>query len=366
MAWYAGFERIQSRLADRNGLEMYAPDGRRHTGGCFAITRSSAPAWGRLNSSIPLYDSTLASSIATHAENEYAQLAGEMGISGFIIVLAFVALIWRAYFRAMRRDDLPIRIAAAGLGFGLLAVMIHSLSDFGQHLPAIACMSAVTCGLMLNVAGVDEIESRRRSRRPVTFGMLLIVVGVAAWAISDTSRSFRAERHWRVVNSLDATLEQSGWQGTDEQFTALLEHAEAAVAAQPGDVRKRYSLNVYRWKNLKHEQPTLDTPQATDEVKAIVADLLDARRLCPTFGPLYYMAGQLEGPCCKTRPAGGTSIRGSSSLRMTDSRRYLSGSFDARSGDFDSAVEKYRRMIALDWGMMEDAIEVLVDELERT
>ena len=86
---------------------------------------------------------------SAHVENEYAQVLEEMGGVGLGLVLLFAGMVSWSWWRGMRQARVPVSPAATGLGFGLLAVMIHSAADFGQHLPAVAGLSAVTCGVLV-------------------------------------------------------------------------------------------------------------------------------------------------------------------------------------------------------------------------
>ncbi len=104
----------------------------------------------------PAYDHSLSVSTATYADNDYLQALAEVGRIGATVIGAFVALVWWRWARAVSSGNRTSAAAAIGLGYGLLAVMIGSLTDFGQHLPANACLSAVTCGLLINLGGASH------------------------------------------------------------------------------------------------------------------------------------------------------------------------------------------------------------------
>src|SRR5207247_7762972 len=93
----------------------------------------------------------------------------ETGAVGLGIVLLFVGIIWVSYARATRAGKATLNDAAFGLGYGLLAVMVQSATDYGQHMPAIAGLTAVTCGLLVclgrraKAAAATEREHARRS-----------------------------------------------------------------------------------------------------------------------------------------------------------------------------------------------------------
>lgn len=101
-----------------------------------------------------MFDRSTIASLAAHAENEYAQTAEETGLIGLTALVCFGILVWANYARNIRTASVPIRSAAYGLGFGLVAIMLHSLSDFGQHLPANAFLSGVSCAMLLALARI--------------------------------------------------------------------------------------------------------------------------------------------------------------------------------------------------------------------
>lgn len=106
----------------------------------------------------PRYDHSSRLDTATHAENEYAQVMEETGAVGVLLLLVFAIIIWHHYTRAARNADPPIRLASIGLGMGLIAIQVHSLSDFGQHLPANACLTAVFCGLLISLSRLRQFQ----------------------------------------------------------------------------------------------------------------------------------------------------------------------------------------------------------------
>ena len=89
-----------------------------------------------------LFDTRRLPSMATHAENEYAQLMEATGAAGVLLAAAFAAVVAVAYARATRRPAEPVDFVPFGLGFGLVAVLVHSATDFGQHVPADASTSS--------------------------------------------------------------------------------------------------------------------------------------------------------------------------------------------------------------------------------
>ena len=152
---FIGFDAVCDRLAALRQLSQ-AEVGR------WQIVKDVATAWtkfpllgtglGTHEVVYPMFDRATIPALASHAENEYAQAAEETGIIGLILLLGLGAGVWVSHVRIVKNRSVPIRSAAYGLGFGLVAIMVHSLSDFGRHIPANGFLSAVSCGLLIGLA----------------------------------------------------------------------------------------------------------------------------------------------------------------------------------------------------------------------
>jgi O-antigen ligase len=91
------------------------------------------------------------------AHNDYLQLAIELGLPG-LLLLAWLGL---AVFRAARRvrsdlePDVSLKALHAGFACAVVAMALHSLTDFSLHLPANLALFAVLLGA---VVGMDPRE----------------------------------------------------------------------------------------------------------------------------------------------------------------------------------------------------------------
>src|SRR5258706_15837057 len=106
------------------------------------------------------------------------------------MVALFIGMIVVQYVRCMRSPRPVLRFAACGLGFGLIAILIHSFSDFGQHLPANTFLTCAASALLVNMgalrsrnADASDTAVRAGSRvvRSVAAGVFLLVV---LWVLS--------------------------------------------------------------------------------------------------------------------------------------------------------------------------------------
>jgi Ca2+/Na+ antiporter len=298
----------------------------------------------------PMYDHSTRLDTATHAENEYAQAMEETGAAGLMMVLLFAMMIWSHYFRAVRNADPPIRLAGIGLGIGLVTVQVHSLSDFGQHLPANACLTAVVCGLLISLSRLrqyqrmqlkalgaaapadadadgsppvheeslakGESDNPRQVQRWVMRAGLLAGVGfISVWQVRGALGDYRAETNWKLAaEGREKFLTARGWDASNEQYKEILEFAAAASALAPDDIKYRYSLDMYRWHAITRvRDPDTNAlrynAMTIGYAGRIAADLQQARVLCPTYAHVLLLEGEIEFSPLLGDPAGPDHIR---------------------------------------------------------
>jgi hypothetical protein len=260
-----------------------------------------------------MYDHRGSPTLATHAENEYAQLMEETGVVGVALGAGFLALVVGTFVRAMRRPEAPVDYVPFGLGFGLIAILIHSGSDFGQHIPADAALTATFAALLVSVVQRRSQPARSAatpdatpSQTPPTVapwmlpavGRFTVAVGVVAVAVAMgvwADRARAAESLGFTANDQAAALDSTGWQGSDVAYADLVNSAAAASAREPGDVEYRYWTVAYRWQAIaRGTDGTHLPPAALPAVRQLVIDLEDVRALCPTYGPAVSVEGQMN------------------------------------------------------------------------
>lgn len=360
---YAGFGLVFERLASLRGVAE-------NNGDRMQVLRDLSQAWrqfplwgtglGTHRYIFPMYDRSTVYSLAAYAENEYAQLMEEAGGLGLALCLAFIAIIVASFFRCIWHPRRPIHYAAYGLGYGLLAILIHSASDFGQHDPANACLTATYAGLLIVLARHARPLTARQQSRPAPLrrpGFARIGIGLAAIAgvvaifvaplrAADAWRRARAQ--WATASRIQAHLNASGWDtGTPGNYERLLDSSKEAVSLQPGDAVMRYWMAEFDWQDASVHQ-SAKAPLQLDNVKHIVDELNRARIDCPTYAPIYALAGQLDY-LVLSRPEGQTLIRDAYQLDHNEPVACEAvAQLDAQEGNWPGFAEHARRALALD------------------
>jgi hypothetical protein len=403
LLWF-GFDRIYDRLATLRQLE-------RAEGGRVQTLKDLPAIWrqfpvlgigsGAHETVYPMVDNHPDAALSGHVENEYAQVMEEEGAVGLALVVVFAGMIGFAWWRGQHGGtSVPVHPAALGLSFGLIAVLIHSASDFGQRLPAVAGLSAVTCGVLVVLA--QRARETHRSRRNETQqkgesakgghdsdefsprGAVRIpalrllsgvtVVAALGWSLLGAVATARAESAWNASVQAESHFARHDWEAGEEGLQRMMRQAEAAVALDPSDVHYQHGAAALRWRVLSTDPNRRDAQTGNlllvqedlDEVNDIVAKLHAARRVCPTFGANLSLAGQLERFVLDRPEPGAAHIReGYRLARNNPTACFVAGYLDAIEGRADDSREKMAAAVRLDYATFNDVMDVYVRQVGR-
>jgi O-antigen ligase/tetratricopeptide (TPR) repeat protein len=325
----------------------------------------------------PMYDKSEISALAQHADNDYAQLLEETGVIGAACVVTFLAIIGVQIVRLCRGGRTPLSAAAFGLAFGLVAVAIHSASDFGQHVPAVFCLSAVACGLVVQLARLERSGAVTASMEPTSPGRRAVaaalLVGVAlgwTWMLRDAYAAHVGEQWWAAALQLEDEIQKDAPSAGDAEYADLLAAAEQAVAAQPQSVAYDYWLNLWRWRAMSRTADPVTgktiLPAGSRAVVARLADeLTNVRRICPFYGPPYGLEGQLRLNVLNDR-SGESLIEKAVRLAPYDGPTCLiAGELAAREGRVDEAAPLLRRAVALAPEFFSEVAAIMLNDLDQ-
>ena len=119
----------------------------------------------------PRFQSEVFGGFIDHAHNDYLQLFMEVGLAAPVIVAlglaAYVVRMSQLLSRSDRRSFTVLQIAA---GVGLLPMILHSMFDFGLHMPSNAMWFATLAGVMFHpglearAVAVEAPSQRHRAR----------------------------------------------------------------------------------------------------------------------------------------------------------------------------------------------------------
>lgn len=379
-----GFDEAYRRLATLQESNAYE--------GRWELTAATLRAWrdfpllgaglGAHEFVFPMYDTAAIRSLAQNADNDYAQLLEETGLVGAaVLVTAWIGMATIAT-RLMLYSKSSIAAATYGIAFGLVAVTIHSATDFGQRIPAVFCLTAAMCGLLVAIARLETSAQRHSAekqfvlsgnplrRRVVAVAALCVIVSVWGWGLTKAYSRFLGERWWSAALATDAKIRKSQSVASDKDCTELIAAAENALKYDPTNAVYGHWLGYYRWLAVSRTTAP-DTgqvvlhPDVLPFVAQIADDLAHLRSLCPTYGLPYSLEGQLRMNVLQD-PKGAQLIRQGVRLAPYDPPSCLvAGQLAARMGQLEEAQELLHRAVLLDASCFRDAAQTYLVDLKR-
>ena len=107
---------------------------------------------GTFQNSYPRYQSHSSITFYDHAHNDYVELLTDTGIAGFMLGGALVVTFFVMLFRNwLKRHSTYTKTIGAACMASLLAISVHSFTDFNLHIPANAMLFAVVAGITYSV-----------------------------------------------------------------------------------------------------------------------------------------------------------------------------------------------------------------------
>jgi O-antigen ligase/tetratricopeptide (TPR) repeat protein len=392
----------------------------------FQLTKDAFRSWkdypaigmglGGFRYTFPSYDHSDNVKIATHAEDEYVQLLQETGVAGAVIAGTFVLMIFANFMRARPRrhrnqvksgggqeydqpeDDpaplpgkqrtsrrrhgkrtaSPASSLALGTCFGLVSILVQSAVDFGQHCISIACLSAISCALLVNLAslrrrehGVEPEPTPVCGWRPVRATALVAVVIVSALLLIQANSVRLATAAYVNEDHLARQLESAGWKGDSGDFIDMNRFADESVRYCPGNLTFQYWRVMNGFNTISDvRDPNTGDVILTDEklriLKGLVSDAQNARWSCPLFGPLYCQLGQWEQNSLGQFALGDKYIRMAFELSPGDDVVcFVMGMLEAEEGHWPQSIGYLRRSEKLKPAMWEEGMNMLIGYFHR-
>jgi len=374
---YLAYERVASRFGQLHGLEPATMRWTMVLGcvDCWKQFPMTGVGLGAFRYVYPRYDRLQDYEIATHAENEYAQLLMETGVIGAAMIAAFILLIFIACFRAIRHRASPYAVVAIGLGFGWIAILIQSATDFGQHMPGVALITATVTAMIVAIArgatyepAKDDVDAEGNA---ILRGLVTLGVMAAGGAASMSAISvYRADARWLKVLAQEDLIWKDSWQVDPQRVVRLVEDAQEVVEIRPNNVVYRHYFNQFRLRGgTMARDPesgaVLLNQVLIDAFRLVAQDIDQARPLCPTYGPLVAAAGGIR-QFILNDPSGAALIEKATVLSPNDiTVLRMSAQLQASRGNWDRAMQLFARYVKVQPGMLNDAVDLLIGTYHR-
>jgi putative inorganic carbon (HCO3(-)) transporter len=380
---YVGFDAAYDRLAT---LQREGDSARRQIYKDVLVVFKQFPLFGTglgsFEVTYPLFDRSTDPNVAEFADSDWAQMLMEVGVLGILAIVSFAFIIIWHYLRATRAERPREAVAAYGLGYGLLAVGIQSFTDYGQHLPAIACLSAVSCGILINLSRLsaayrardaDVVPVVRPVRNafsaPLRWVVPLVAVLLMVWTVKQALQRWDAASAVASVQTGAAQIVADSDPG-DETFLDVLIAFQRGAELDPDNVKFAYWLNYFRWRAISRQRDpgsgalVLDQPGLAN-VERVVAQIRRSIPVCPSFGAMHALAGQLEWKVLG-KASGRDLVRKGLLLARTDPTVWvMAGEADVEDRRWPDSVEKFRRAVDLNPAMMREVADLYVRDAKK-
>ena len=154
---WVGWETIDNRFST-----IYAADDimrisrLRYWGVCLAgglDFLTTGVGFGAFEVAGPIYQTYYLGAILDHAHNDYLELLIEGGIPGVLLFFVFFLCLFQIVQKTLkkRKESYSILICIGAIT-GIVAILLHSFTDFNLHIPANALYLAFLCGLAVAAA----------------------------------------------------------------------------------------------------------------------------------------------------------------------------------------------------------------------
>lgn len=227
------------------------------------------------------------SSAGYFVHNDYLQIWIELGLPGFVLVLAvLVSVIWM-YLRVSRNTALPVdkRVEMAGLIGGLGATALHSAFDFNFYILPILLVGGVTLGrfhsliIQVEKTGCWELLPSKIFGQPgYRIITLLLVLFPMIYFVSIGLSAYEYEKALELA-------EKGQMEAADDALS------RAARLAPTSDSVLMTRADLYR--HLLKESPGINLSEKVALFSEAVALLENAMRLNPLRPHNFALLGQL-------------------------------------------------------------------------
>jgi tetratricopeptide (TPR) repeat protein len=210
-----------------------------------------------------------------HAHNEFIEAMVEGGIFRLLLSLAAIGFVFAAGYRVLRRHPGPSAGLVGGALFAFTTVVLHSIGDFGMHVPAIAILVAVVAAYIMGMADdMDDRQARARgtnasSVRLIRWGGIAPVLAAGLFA-GIGFLLFAQSYHWQLVHRfLTAGLRKSNNDSLEQQERRI-DYLKTAVALAPTFASTELELAQAYYDAYSAQQNRIGELQSAEEIAATI------------------------------------------------------------------------------------------------
>ncbi len=226
-----------------------------------------------------------------YAHNDYAQFLAEVGVIGVIFLLAGMGWYLMRTFRLWKQRSDPFTVCLGIAPFGaLLAIAVHSWSDYNLHRPAnvmvlIAVLAIGYAALHLDRHHHNRVLTNHRliTRTGAGWALLFCAAGVIIWCGVWSVRHFIAEMYCN--SDINITLNLEEHPSADEAKRAMF--WDPQNAAYP----HKLALALMKERDGRMQKSAPDRAGSQQSNGPIIAALESAVRLNPLNAQIHVLLG---------------------------------------------------------------------------
>lgn len=212
----------------------------------------------------------------SHAENGYIQIFLETGLLGLVLLGTIFLLVGHRTVKSLRNSSRRIQSLILVCVAGIVASVLHSLSDFAWYIPA--CLVIVLSLLML-LFRLTEFAQSVESRPPcvgsqrfisgLTIAFTCVIVFLSMPTVIADARS---ESHWLRFRGLAIKADESSQNTTngDDVLNEMIGALEDCLREDPGDCRALADLSVLYLRRFEMIQAHSPNPVSLAEIRDTV------------------------------------------------------------------------------------------------
>jgi O-antigen ligase len=275
-----------------------------------------------------------------HAHNDYLEALLEGGPVRLLLSLAAVAFVYRLGWRALRRYRAqPAQGLVLGALLGFTTVVVHSVVDFGLHVPAIAALTTVVA------AHIASLGEKRRAPAPARGAPRWLVLPAAGVAV--VLGLVLVSEGWRMAQAESLRLAAKA-RGGDAGLSLI----DAATLAAPE--RMALHLEAGQAYASRYEQATAGSADhetrrraADDYLLPALAHFVQARDLCPLSAKANLrLAAHCEG-FLRGDGRDAYLARAQRLMPGDPELHYMAGILQLEAGERRQAIASWRRSLEL-------------------
>ncbi|WP_145213167.1 O-antigen ligase family protein [Stieleria magnilauensis] len=367
LAW-VGFDFYESRLNMLGESDRYSGDGRWILWKAALSSVPEFPWFGSGGETYRYWETiqmtgdpqwTSETNKSIRADNEFLDVLNEYGIVGLLSLVLMAGVVVYQIAIGARRSAL-----SAGACIGLLAVLAHSLVDFGLRVPATGMFAVIVAALLCSQR-VGSRERRRQSQpakdRPMAavanaFARLGLTV-TALTVIGFTFFALYTKRRYHLAERFSIAAAERMDQSMPKQS---LENMVSAAKLTPEDITRQ--LQVAKASQLAMDR--LDSPAS----KKVLVDLINehsiiAMKLCPlAWEPSVWLANY--GRHQKNNRERLDDLRWARTLHPGDPNlAFLTGQLALNESGLSEAVEHWNESLTYSTKYLHDVLSLVETKL---